>query len=257
MVRLKTPQEIERLAAGGAILARILDELAGETIAGVTGRVLDARARELITEHGVTAAFLNYAPRGHKPFPAALCVSVNNAVVHGLPSKAEIQEGDIVGLDLGIVYQGLYLDSARTVGVGTISPAAATLLRVTSSALAAGISKARVGNTIGDIGAAIQRRVEGRGFSVVRQLVGHGVGYAVHEEPAVPNFGKPGTGLKLQAGLVIAIEPMVTTEDPTVTTGRDGWTVITQNGHLAAHEEHTVAVTPEGPRILTVSPTGG
>jgi methionyl aminopeptidase len=259
MVRLKSPQEIETLAEGGAILARIFDELAVRATVGTATTELDALARQLIEQAQAKASFLGYRTRGHPRFPAALCVSINEAVVHGLPSSRRLQDGDIVGLDLGIVYRGLYLDSARTVAVGSISSEAKQLLEVTRRALRLGIEAAELGKTTGDIGAAIEEYVEGkarlsdgRKFGVVRQLVGHGVGYAVHEEPAVPNFGKRGQGTKLVEGLVIAIEPMVTIGDPTVMTDeRDEWTVKTQTGNLAAHEEHTVAITKEGPRILT------
>lgn len=251
MIRLKTAEEIETLAQGGALLAGILEEVVNAARPGVTSRELDALARELIRKAGATPSFLNYKPDGHTPFPAALCVSVNNAVVHGLPGDVPLAEGDSVGFDLGIIHHGLFLDAARTIGVGSISRDASDLLHVTRDALAAGIAAARVGNTVGDIGAAVQNLVEGRGFSVVRQLVGHGVGHAVHEDPPVPNYGKAGKGLKLEEGLVIAIEPMVTVGEAAVETGEDGWTVETVDGSLAAHEEHTVAILPEGPRILT------
>lgn len=255
MIRLKTPAEIEQLAAGGKIHAQILTAVMDRVKPGVTPAELDAYARELITNHGVTPSFLNYAPPGHTPYPAALCVSVNSEVVHGLPTTKPLEALDIVGLDLGIVYEGLYLDGAHTVIVAGDQVAAdderVRLLRVTTEALARGIAAAQPGNRIGDISAAIQEQVEKAGFSVVRQLVGHGVGYAVHEEPSVPNFGRAGRGPKLEPGLVIAIEPMVVTGDPAVDTLEDGWTVVTSDGGLAAHEEHTVAITNEGPRILT------
>lgn len=251
MVRLKSPQEIEILAEGGAILSSILDTLTTKTKAGATGKELDALSQQLIAQANCTPAFLNYAPGGQVPFPAALCVSVNDALVHGLPNDVPFKEGDIVGLDLGLIHKGMYLDSARTVAVGAVSQEVQRLLDVTRESLALGIKAAQVGNTIGDIGYAVQHYVEGEGYSVIRQLVGHGVGYEVHEDPKVPNFGKPGSGLKLQEGLVIAIEPMVTKGDPLVGTAEDGWTVVTQTGAIAAHEEHTIAVTKAGPRILT------
>jgi methionyl aminopeptidase len=253
VIRVKSKAEIERLAEGGAILADILEELSRLVAPGIKTIELENHTRDLLTQRGVTSAFLNYAPGDHDPFPAALCVSVNDAVVHGIPGKKVLKAGDIVGLDLGIVYQGLYLDAARTVPVGVTDDASQTLLQVTREALMAGIAAARVDNTIGDIGAAIQQVVEGNGFSVVRQLVGHGVGYAVHEEPQVPNYGTPHRGLKLASGLVIAIEPMVTKGDAAVRTAEDGWTVEIASGERAAHEEHTIAVLPEGPRILTKS----
>lgn len=252
-ISLKTPKEIELLAEGGAILAAILKDLAKMSVVGATGIELDTYAQKKIKEAGTTPAFLNYAPGGHKPFPAALCVSVNHGLVHGLPNATPFAEGDVVGLDLGLVYKGMYLDSAHTVIVGkTSSPKVTELLAVTKKSLEIGIAAAKVGNTTGDIGHAVQQYVEGEGFGVVRQLVGHGVGHAVHEDPKVPNYGKAGTGTKLVEGLVIAIEPMVTIGDPLVGEGDDGWTVVTADGHIAAHEEHTVAVTANGPRILTI-----
>lgn len=250
-VRLKTTQEIDLLRAGGQILGRILDELSAVARPGVTGRELDTLARRLIADHNAQPSFLHYAPDGQHAFPAALCVSVNAAVVHGLPNDQPLVEGDIVGLDLGITYKGLYLDAARTVPVGAISTDGAKLLAVTYESLQRGIQAAQASHTTGDIGAAIQQYVEQNGFSVVRQLVGHGVGYGVHEEPKVPNFGSPGRGPKLQPGLVIAIEPMVTRGDPTVITAADTWTVKTASGQLAAHEEDTIAITEEGPVVLT------
>lgn len=251
MIRLKSAKDIELLAKGGKILAAILEQLVQDTVAGVTSKFLDKKVRQLLADHGVKASFLGYAPRGHSPFPAALCVSVNQAVVHGVPDERVMRDGDIVGLDLGIIYRGLYLDAARTVAVGVLQKQAHRLLGITRQALVAGTGAAWVGQTIGDIGAAIQAVVEGSDFAIVHQLVGHGVGFAVHEDPQVPNLGYRGRGLKLAAGLVIAIEPMVVTGDPAVVTADDGWTVVTADGGLAAHEEHTVAITPAGPRILT------
>lgn len=251
MIRVKTKQEIATLAEGGKILGNILTKLAAEAKPGATGRQLDQLARELIAEAQAKPSFLGYASKNHPPFPAALCVSINEAVVHGLPNDVALKEGDVVGLDLGLIHYELYLDSARTIIIGQGSAEAQRLVQVTRESLAAGIAMAKIGNTTGDIGATIQEYIEAQGYSVVRQLVGHGVGYAVHEEPPVPNFGKRGRGVKLQEGLVIAIEPMVTTGDPTVTTASDGWTVVIQTGTLSAHEEHTVAITSSGPKILT------
>lgn len=250
-IKLKSPKEIEILAEGGARLARILDALVAQAVPGATGQALDAMARSLIASGGDKPAFLGYGTPPHRPFPAALCVSVNAGLVHGVPTEAAFSEGDIVKLDLGLVYKGMYLDSARTVAVGKISARAQHLMKTTREALRLGIEAARPGNTIGDIGAAVQRYAEGEGLGIVRSLVGHGVGHAVHEEPAVPNFGRAGQGLVLEVGLVIAIEPMVTIGDPAVVTAADGWTVETASGNLSAHEEHTVAVTAQGPRVLT------
>ena len=251
MLALKSENEIKILAEGGARLARILDELSTKAVAGVTGVELDMLARELITSGGDTPAFLGYGSRGHEPFPAALCVSVNQGLVHGVPGNTSFASGDVVKLDLGLIHDGMYLDSARTVVIGTPSAEVAHLLDVTRQSLVLGIEQAVIGNTIGDIGFAVQTYVEGEGLEVVRSLVGHGVGYAVHEEPSVPNFGKAGQGPKIELGLVIAIEPMVTIGDPTVITSSDGWTVETQTGNLCAHEEHTIAVTADGPVVLT------
>lgn len=251
MIRLKTTEEIKVMAEGGKVLAGILDKLARGVKEGATGRQIDEQARRLAREAGARPSFLGYAPSGRKPYPAAVCVSVNTAVVHGLPGDTLLAEGDVVGIDMGIEYKGLYLDSARTVGVGRVSRQAEKLMRVTRRVLAIAIGKCCLGNTIGDIGAAVQSYVEKNGFEVVRTLVGHGVGYDVHEEPAVPNYGEPGKGVKLEEGLVIAIEPMVTVGDFEVVTSSDGWTVETKKGGLAAHEEHTVAVTASAPKVLT------
>ncbi len=251
MVRLKSKSEIETLAAGGRLLGELLNRLVAEVKPGVTGKQLDQLAQQWIQEVHVKPSFLGYGSSDDRPFPAALCVSVNHAVVHGLPNDEALKEGDIVGLDLGIIYKKLYLDAARTVAVGKISDEAEQLLLVTREALRLGIAAAQLGNTIGDIGFAVQDYVEGEGYGIVRQLVGHGVGHAVHEEPQVPNFGKAGKGLKLEEGLVIAIEPMVTAGNPLVSTAADGWTVVTKDGSLAAHEEDTVVIMPDGPRFLT------
>jgi methionyl aminopeptidase len=245
VIKLKSPEEIELLAEGGKILASILDKVEQEAKAGVTPKKLDELAQRLIAEHKTEPSFLNYAPKGHPPFPAALCVSVNHAVVHGLPSDVPLQAGDVVGL------RKLFLDSARTVGIGRVSEEAERLLRVTRKALDLGIQQAQAGGTTGDIGSAVQTYVEGEGFGVVTALVGHGVGYAVHEDPQVPNYGTAGEGAKLKEGLVIAIEPMVTVGSAQIVTGSDGWTIETKGGGLAAHFEHTVAITVQGPRVLT------
>ncbi len=251
MLSLKSKEEIELLAEGGKILGSVLNVLSEKTVVGMTGIELDQLARTLFKEQDVTPSFLGYGGKGHPPFPAALCVSVNDAVVHGLPTATPFKEGDIVKLDLGLIYKKMYLDSARTVGVGKISHEAQRLLDVTYQSLVAGIEQATIGNTTGHIGQAVQDYIEGQRFGVVRQLVGHGVGHAVHEEPQVPNFGVAGKGTKLVEGLVIAIEPMVTAGDYRVVTASDGWTVRTADGSLAAHEEDTVAITADGPRILT------
>lgn len=252
MIRLKSPQDIDQLTVGGKILGQILDRLAQECVVGVKPIDLDKLARQLITDTGCVPSFLNYAPPGHQPYPAALCISVNDAVVHGLPNNKELQAGDIVGLDLGLIYQKKYfLDSACTVAVGQITADAQHLISVTKEALARAIDQTVAGNKIGDISYAIQHYVESEGLEVVKQLVGHGVGFAVHESPQVPNFGRAHTGEKIKPGLVIAIEPMVTIGDPTVETADDGWSVKVKTGNLSAHFEHTIAVTEAGPKVLT------
>lgn len=252
MIKLKSSADIEKLGEGGEILATILDTLEDRLKVGAVPKELDTAAREMIAKAGCVPSFLDFAPKDHEPFPAALCVSINDVVVHGMPGTDLLQDGDLVGIDLGLIYQGkYYLDSARTAVVGKATRKATKLLAVTNEALRLGIEAARIGNTIGDIGAAVQKHVEGAGYEVVRQLVGHGVGFGVHEEPQVPNYGKAGDGSVIEEGLVIAIEPMVTIGDATVKTGEDGWGVATATGNLAAHQEHTVAVTSDGPRILT------
>lgn len=257
MIRLKSPQEIETLAAGGKILAKILQELSLHAKPGVTSEEIEELARDLMKKFGVKPSFLGYASGNHDPYPAVTCISVNEGVVHGIPGKRIFADGDLAGLDCGIIYEGLYLDSARTVGVGNVSAEGQKLLSVTREALKVGIGQAKIGNRIGDIGAAVQKYVEAHGFGVVTQLVGHGVGYEVHEDPRVPNFGKAGTGPVIEEGLVIAIEPMVTAGAPEVTTGKDGWTIETVDGSMSAHEEHTVAITATGTKVLTGSEESG
>ncbi len=250
MSLIKTPQEIETLAKAGALLGKILDTLALEAAVGVTGNDLNIIARRMMQDFGVSPVFLGY---GNPPFPAAICVSVNNQVVHGIPTDIPFADGDVVSIDAGLSLEGMIVDSARTVGIGTLSSDHENLVRVTKRALDLGIAQALPGNTTGDIGHAVQEYAESEGFQVVRALVGHGVGHKLHEEPQVPNFGRAGSGTSLQAGMVIAIEPMVTSESYDVETSEDGWSIVTASGRYAAHEEHTVVITQEGPRILTVS----
>lgn len=251
MIRLKSAKEIEILREGGKILARILRELSEQVKPGVTSREIDEMARELIKKYDVKSSFLGYKSGSHAPYPGVTCVSVNEGVVHGIPGKRIFQEGDIVGLDCGIIHRGMYLDAARSAAVGSVSLEIQELMAVTRQALSAGIREAQVGNRIGDIGAAIQSVIKPHGYGIVTDLVGHGVGYDVHEDPKVPNVGEAGAGPRLAAGLVIAIEPMVTLGKAEITTGADGWTIETRDGSAAAHEEHTIAVTNEGPIILT------
>jgi methionyl aminopeptidase len=236
------------MAAGGKILAATHRLMASELRPGITTWDLDKLAEDFIRSHpGATAAF-----KGLYGFPGSVCISVNEEIVHGIPSKSRyLHEGDTVSLDFGVQLDGMYTDAAVTLPVGAIDPETQRLLDVTRASLDAGIAAARPGNHLGDIGAAVQGVVEAAGFSVVRDLVGHGVGNALHEDPQVPNYGKPKRGLKLVAGLTLAIEPMVNMGDPGTRTLADKWTIVTIDGKRSAHFEHTVAITADGPRILT------
>lgn len=246
---IRNEKEQEALRAGGRILANILATVVSKVVPGVTTAALNKCAEQEMRSAGVEPAFLNY-----HGYPAALCTSVNTKVVHGIPSEEEtLREGDIIGLDIGIRFRGFYTDMAVTVGVGRISPEAERLIAVTRTALDKAIAAVHEGVTTGDIGSIVQTYVEGEGFGVVRDLVGHGVGRQLHEEPVVPNFGIPGRGSRLAAGTVIAIEPMVTAGDWHVQTLDDGWTVVTNDHSLAAHFEHSVIVTKDGVDILTVA----
>lgn len=249
VIQLKSPREIDTMARGGRILARTLKVLREAVRPGISTGELDQVAEDFIRSHaGAEPAF-----KGLYGFPGSVCISVNQEIVHGIPSRKRIlAEGDIVSLDFGVKYEGLFTDSAITVGVGEISAADQRLLDVTSASLDAGVAAARVGNHIGDIGHAVQTIVERAGFSVVRELVGHGVGHGPHEDPQVPNHGKPKRGTKLQVGLTIAIEPMVNAGLPGTRTLSDKWTVVTIDAKKSAHFEHTVAITADGPRVLTV-----
>lgn len=254
----KTQKEIDDLREGGHLLAEILDAVIAAVKPGVSTGELNVLAEKLMREAGAQPAFLGYGARltkqGQKVggFPAVLCTSANEGVVHCIPSHERIlREGDVIGLDIGIKYKGLFTDMARTVGVGNISAKAKQLIRVTKEALDLGIAEARPGKTTGDIGQAVQKYVEAHGFSVVRDLVGHGVGHAVHEDPPVPNFGKAGGGAKLEAGMVIAIEPMINEGEFQVKMLNDGWSIVTRDGKLSAHFEDTIAITEHGTEVLT------
>ncbi len=250
---IKTTSEIEIMRAGGRILAQVLQTVAAAVEPGITTAALDILARQELERLGAEPSFLNYGAADGNPFPAALCTSVDNGVVHGVPSaQVVLRDGQIIGLDLGCWYKGLCTDTAITVGVGKISSAAEKLIKVTAKSLQRAVAVVKPGATVGDIGQAVQSYVEAQGFSVVRQLVGHGVGRAVHEEPAVPNFGKKGTGPKIVAGMTIAIEPMVNIGAYETKVLPDGWSVVTSDGSLSAHFEHTVAVTKRGCEILTI-----
>ena len=244
-------EEIDKLRKAGQLVAKTLRELGRAVRPGVTTSELDQLAESFIRDHGARPAF-----KGYRGFPASICPSVNDEVVHGIPGPRVLQAGDIVGMDVGVELDGYYGDAALTFPVGEVSDEARKLLEVTREALMLGIAQARSGNRVGDISNAVQVSVEGHGYSVVRALVGHGIGREMHEEPAVPNFGPPGRGPRLMTGLVLAIEPMVNIGGFEVVTRSDGWTVATKDGTLSAHFEHTVAVGPDGPEILSVVPDG-
>lgn len=255
MITKKTPEEIEALKEAGSLLAFFLGELSKVAVAGNTTLDIDDRAMELCEEYGAEPVLLGYHPGfADYPYPAAVCVSVNDCVQHGIPSEEVVlKEGDVVNIDMSIGHNGMIVDSGVTVGVGEISDEARRLLATTQEALAHGIKAAKPGNHIGDISAAIQTFVEARGFSLVEVLCGHGVGYAVHEEPTIPNVGTPGTGPKIEVGHVYAIEPIVNvgSKDVYFDDEGDGYSVYTTDGSLSAHFEHTVAITEAGPVIMT------
>lgn len=246
MIPIKTPQEIEIMARAGQILAKIMGELKNRIEPGLTTRALDELANELILNYQVKPAF-----KGFHGFPAVLCVAINEQVVHGVPSDIKLIQGDILSLDLGIIYQGFCSDMAFTVPVGAIDPEVGRLIRITKKSLKRGIARVKPNKTIGDIGNAIQKYVEGQGFQVVRSLCGHGIGKKLHEEPEVPNFGQRHKGFKLEPGMVLALEPMVTMGQPGLKKGPDGFCYQTNDNSLSAHFEHTVVVTNKNPRILT------
>ncbi len=255
MITKKTPAEIEVLKEAGAILARMLKEIAKEAKVGSSTLDLDDKAMELAEENGVIPILLGYHPSfAPVPYPAAVCVSVNNCVQHGIPSEdVVLHEGDVVNIDMSIEHKGMVVDSGITVGVGEIDDESRKLLEVTKEALALGVKAAQPGARIGDISAAIQTLVESRGMSVVEVLCGHGVGYSIHEEPTIPNFGKAGTGPVIEVGHVYAIEPIVNVGGPDVyfDDEGDGYSVYTVDDSYSAHFEHTVAITEDGPVILT------
>jgi len=248
MITLKSPREIEAMARAGRIVAGTLALMQEILRPGMSTEDLDAAAETYIRSHdGATPSF-----KGLYGFPKTLCTSIDTEIVHGIPSsKRVLAEGSIVSVDVGVQLEGLHADSATTLAVGSITPSAERLLTVTRESLAAGIAQARVGNHVGDIGHAVQQVAEAAGFGVVRELVGHGIGTRFHEEPQVPNYGSPKRGPRLLEGMTLAIEPMITIGNPTTRTLGDKWTVVTADGSLSAHFEHTVAITADGPRILT------
>jgi methionyl aminopeptidase len=251
MISIKSAREIEIMAQAGRILADTLALVASQTEPGVSTAELDAAAETFIRRHpGATPSF-----KGLYDFPATLCTSINNEIVHGIPSPERLlRNGDVISVDCGVCLEGLHADSAVTLPVGTVSAEARRLLQVTQDALDAGIAAATSGNHVGDVGHAIQRVVERAGYSVVRELVGHGIGTSFHEEPQIPNYGKPRRGPRLMPGMTLAIEPMVNLGLPQIRTLDDKWTVVTADGSLSAHFEHTVVVQPDEPRVLTPAP---
>ncbi len=246
MIIRKSPREIERMAAAGALVADTIAHVGALLMPGVTTEELDTAAGTFIRERGGIPT-----SEGYKGYPKAICISPNDVVVHGIPDGYEVGEGDLITIDVGVTLAGYIADSAYTFGVGEIDPESQNLLDAAQDALAAGISEAVVGNRVGDVSHAVQAAVEGAGFSVVRSLVGHGVGRHYHEDPHIPNFGELGRGPRLSEGMTIAIEPMITAGDSEVLVMDDGWTIRTVDGSMSAHFEHTVAITARGPRILT------
>ena len=253
MVQIKSPDEIERIFEAGRIVAEVLDELGRMIEPGVTTAELDRAAESLILRRKAKPAF-----KGYRGYPATICASINAEVVHGIPSpRRRLKDGDLVGIDLGALLGGWYGDAARSYLVGRRAGTAERLSRATREALERAVAVMVPGNRLGDIGNAVQSRVEPEGFSVVRQFVGHGIGRELHEDPQVPNYGRPGRGLRLQEGMVLAVEPMINEGVCDVEVLDDGWTVVTADGKLSAHWEHTVAITASGPRILTEGAAGG
>jgi methionyl aminopeptidase len=246
MIELKTPEEIARMRDAGAIVANLLKVLAGRVAAGMKTKELDETALAFIRSQGAEPAFL-----GYRGFPATICLSINDEVVHGIPGERRIRAGDVVSIDAGVKLDGYYADAAITVGVGEVTPQARRLIEVTKAALDQAIALARPSHRLSDISHTIQQAVEHSGFSVVRDFVGHGIGRAIHEDPAIPNFGAPNRGPRLKSGMVLAIEPMVTLGTWEVEVLSDGWTAVTKDHSLAAHFEHTIAITDQGPDILT------
>jgi len=245
MIIKKTPAEIERIAAAGMILVRTMNLLAGKIRPGVTTGELDAAAEKFIRSQGAEPAF-----KGYRGFPGSICTSPNSMIVHGIPGPYRLARGDIVSVDIGVIYDGWVADAARTFAIGPTTPIARKLLTTTEEALFAGVEQCRAGNRLGDVSHAIQQHVEAAGLSIVRTLVGHGIGRDMHEDPQIPNYGTPGTGIPLEEGMVLAVEPMVTAGRHGVRVGDDHWAIYSQDGSLAAHFEFTVAITGEGQRIL-------
>jgi len=250
VISLKSAREIEIMRRANVIVAEVLQALKNRVAPGITTLELDAIAEEVTLKKKAIPAFKGYSVAG-RVFPRCLCVSINEEIVHGIPSTRELHEGDIVGLDYGVIYEGFYGDSAITVGVGQVNKEAKRLMEVTELALHRGIEQLHEGRRLGDLGAVVQETAEKAGYSVVRAFVGHGIGKRLHEEPPVPNYGEPDRGLRLKEGMVLAIEPMVNAGGYEVEIKEDGWTAVTKDGSLAAHFEHSVAVTKNGPYVLS------
>lgn len=248
MIIRKSSDELAKMRVSGRIVGEVLDLMEKHIRPGVSTEKLDQLASDLIRSRDAKPSFL-----GYRGFPKSICTSINDVVVHGIPGKTRLKEGDIIGIDVGAVRNGYHGDAARTYAVGEVSPTALRLMKVTRQALEAGIDACRCGNRLGDVSNSIQRVVEAGGFSVVVQYVGHGIGREMHEEPQIPNFGSPGRGPLLENGMVFALEPMVNEGGYEVKVDEDGWTVRTSDGKLSAHYEHTVAITDEGPKLLTLS----
>jgi methionyl aminopeptidase len=246
MIIKKTPEEIDRMAAAGEILVRTMNLLAGKVRPGVSTAELDRAAEKFIRSQGAEPAF-----KGYRGFPGSICASPNSMIVHGIPGSYRLGRGDILSIDIGVVRDGWVADAARTFAIGPVTPIARKLLATTEEALFEGVRECRPGNRLGDVSHAIQAHVEAAGLSIVRSLVGHGIGRSMHEEPQIPNYGNPGTGIPLEEGMVLAVEPMVTAGRHAVRVGDDQWSIYSQDGSLAAHFEFTVAITAAGPRVLT------
>ncbi|MCF7837030.1 MAG: type I methionyl aminopeptidase [Candidatus Marinimicrobia bacterium] len=246
MIKIKSPAELERMRASGRLAAQLREAVVARVAPGVTTRELDAYAREWLAQHGARSAFL-----GYRGYPGCICISVNDEVVHGIGGDRQVLMGDLVSLDFGVSYEGYVGDTAKTVLVGALQPESLHLVQTAEAALQAGIAAARPGNHVGDIGHAVEQVARRARMSVVRDFVGHGVGRHLHEDPQVPNYGRPGQGARLRPGMTLAIEPMLNRGGAAVRVLADGWTVVTRDGSLSAHCEHTVAIGPEGPEILT------
>jgi methionyl aminopeptidase len=246
LIHKKTPQEIDQMAAAGAILVRTLSLIESKIRPGVTTGDLDAAAEKYIRSQGAEPAF-----KGYRGFPGSICASPNSMVVHGIPGRYKLDRGDVISIDVGVIKDGWVADAARTFAVGPVTPIATKLLEVTKHSLFDAVGQCVAGNRLGDVSHAVQTRVESEGMSVVRTLVGHGIGRQMHEEPQIPNFGPPHRGPKLEEGMVLAVEPMTTAGRHAVRMGDDGWSIFSQDGSLTAHFEFTIAITADGPRVLT------